>query len=319
LLYRLLKIPATLAFLIYCRYLKISGKEPLSLEGPLLICANHPNSLLDAIILSTLFKRPVHSLARGDVFKNKFLASILRSINMLPVYRISEGAENLEQNYETFDACKKIFEKGGIVLIFSEGRCINEWRLRPLKKGSARLTISSWQEGIDLRILPAGLNYNSFHSFGKNIHLNFGKIIMKKDIKLEDGFGKAIFSFNEKLSSELQKLVSEIETDDKVSIRNEFYVRQSLAKKLLLFLPSIVGYLFHYLLYYPVKRFACKKASHNDHYDSIVVALLFLSYPFYLLVWFMFLYILTGSLWSLIIFLLAPLCAWSFVQLKKQF
>lgn len=31
---------------------------------------------------------------------------------MLPVYRISEGAENLEQNYETFEDCKRSLRKG---------------------------------------------------------------------------------------------------------------------------------------------------------------------------------------------------------------
>ncbi|HMJ46731.1 MAG TPA: 1-acyl-sn-glycerol-3-phosphate acyltransferase, partial [Ferruginibacter sp.] len=225
-IYNLLKIPARLAFLIYCRYVKINGKKSLHLEGPLLICANHPDSLLDAVILSTLFKRPVHSLARGDAFKNKFYASLLRSIHMLPVYRVSEGVENLEQNYETFDACKKIFKKGGIVLIFSEGRCINEWKLRPLMKGTARLATSSWQEGIDLRILPVGINYHSFHSFGKNIQLNFGEIFNKDSITREEGFGKAIISFNDKLRQELSKLVTEIKSDDKVTIRKKFYVQQ---------------------------------------------------------------------------------------------
>jgi 1-acyl-sn-glycerol-3-phosphate acyltransferase len=102
----------------------------LSAQGPLLIASNHPNSFLDAIIVATLFKKPVYSLARGDSFKNKFYASLLRSLNMFPVYRISEGAENLEQNYETFEKCKDIFKEEGIVLIFSEGRCVNEWKLR---------------------------------------------------------------------------------------------------------------------------------------------------------------------------------------------
>ena len=63
-------------------------------------------------------------------------------MNMFPVYRISEGAENLENNYDTFESCKEIFKKNGIVLIFSEGRCINEWRLRPLKKGTSMSTMA---------------------------------------------------------------------------------------------------------------------------------------------------------------------------------
>ena len=75
---------------------------------------------------------------------------------MLPVYRVSEGVENLENNYTTFDACQKIFKKNKIVLIFSEGRCINEWHLRPLKKGTARLALTAWQHNIPLKSFALG-------------------------------------------------------------------------------------------------------------------------------------------------------------------
>ena len=150
-------------------------------KGPLLIAANHPNSFLDAIIFATIFKHPVHSLTRGDAFANKLYNLLLRQMNMLPVYRLSEGAENLEHNYSTFTHCQNIFMNDGIVLIFSEGRCINEWHLRPLKKGTARLAISAWQQNIPLKVLPVGINYSCFRKFGKNIILNFGDLIDSKD------------------------------------------------------------------------------------------------------------------------------------------
>ena len=79
----------------------------------------------------------------------------------------SEGIENLEDNYTTFEKCIKIFKQKGIVLIFSEGRCENEWHLCRLKKGTARLTIAAWQQQILLQVLPIGVNYNSFILFGK--------------------------------------------------------------------------------------------------------------------------------------------------------
>ena len=101
---------------------------------------------------------------------------------MFPVYRVSEGVENLNSNYETFENCKKLFREQGIVLIFSEGKCVNEWHLRPLKKGTARLAMNSWEENIPLEVLPIGINYSSFHRFGKNVMINFGNIISEKDI-----------------------------------------------------------------------------------------------------------------------------------------
>jgi 1-acyl-sn-glycerol-3-phosphate acyltransferase len=319
LLYRLLKIPAKLAFLLYCRSAGINHKKYLAAEGPLLIAANHPNSFLDAVIIATLFKRPVYSLTRGDVYKNPFFSKILNALKMLPVYRMSEGVENLEQNYDTFDKCKEIFKKNGIVLIFSEGRCINEWRLRPLKKGTARLAISSWQDGINLKVLPAGINYQSFTVFGKNVLLNFGDIINEEDIDHTNGYGKTINDFNEKLRKELTPLITEADKDDKAFIRNEFYVRQNILKKILLFIPAVAGWVTHAPLFIPVRKFSRKKAGHNDHYDSMLVALLFGTYPLYLLLAAFLLSLCMPGYWWAAVFILMPFFAWSYVQLKHQF
>ncbi len=318
-LYRLLYFPARLAIWIYCRNLRINNKNNFSLKGPLLIAANHPNSFLDAIIISTLFKTPVYSLARGDAFINPFYNKLLLSLNMFPVYRISEGVENLENNYETFEKCKEIFKKNGIVLIFSEGRCINEWKLRPLKKGTARLAQSSWENGIPLKILPAGINYQSFTSFGKNIQLNFGNLIEEKDFSSNEGFGKTINAFNQKLLLELKSLVIEFDANEKEQIKNSFFIKNTAIKKMALFIPSIFGYLLHAPLYLPVKNIAFLKGGTNDHYDSITVGLLFILYPFYLLlIAFLTGCFIGGNYW-LFVFILLPFCAWSFVQLKKQF
>lgn len=166
---------------------------------------------------------------------------------------------------------------------FSAGRCINEWKLRPLKKGTARLAISSWGRGINLQVLPTGINYQSFTSFGKNIQLNFGNIINKEDFNTTNGYGNTINEFNKKLESELGNLVLTFDKNDRPAIKKQFDVPVSSVKKALLFLPAIVGYLLHFPLYWPVQRFSWSKASHNDHYDSVMVGLLFVLYPFYLL------------------------------------
>ena len=304
-LYRLLYIPSKFALWIYCRFLSINNRKVLSLQGPLLIAANHPNSFLDAIVLSSLFKQPIYSLARGDAFTNQFHGKLLRSMNMLPVYRITEGVENLENNYETFDACKEIFKKNGIVLIFSEGRCINVWRLRPLMKGTARLALSSWHDGIPLNILPLGINYQSFRSFGKNIHLNFGNIISEKNIPSNEGYGKTINEFNDKLRSELKSLVIEIVPAENEKVRAIFFIKQPVLKQALLFIPALAGYFLHAPLYIPIKILATKIDGDNDHFDSLVVGLLFILYPFYLLMIGLLVYWLTGGFWWMAVFILS--------------
>lgn len=318
-LYNFLKIPAKLALYFYCRKIIINKKELLQSDGPLLIAANHPSSFLDAAILATLFKHSIYSLARGDAFVNNFYKRLLFSLKMLPVYRISEGAENLEHNYTTFSACIDIFKKNGIVLIFSEGLCKNEWHLRSLKKGTARLAISAWQQGIPLKVLPLGINYSSFRIFGKNVILNFGEIITDPDSYRDEKNlpdGKAVIDFNLKLQQQLKNLVIEAEPSDKEKIKKIFFIQQPLIKKILFFIPAIAGLILHAPLYYPVILSIKNRA--NDHYDSIVVGLLFILYPIYLLVISVIIYFITGSLWALLLLLIIPFSAWSLLQLKRQ-
>jgi 1-acyl-sn-glycerol-3-phosphate acyltransferase len=320
-LYKLLHYPAKLALLIWCRHLRINNKDILKANGPLLIGANHPNSFLDAILLCAIFKQPIYSLARGDAFKNNVVAKIFRGLHMFPVYRVSEGVENLEENYKTFDECIEVFKKNGIVLIFSEGRCINEWHLRPLKKGTARLAMTAWEQGIPLKIIPTGINYHSFTSFGKNVQLNFGEIISQGNIafKNEDAYGTKIQIFNTALKNQLERLVVQIKPVDDNKVKETFEVKVSSLKKILLFIPALFAYILHVPLYIPVQKFAFAKFGKIDHYDSVMVGMLFLLYPFYLLLIAFVVFLIWGSYWWLVPFFLLPFIAWSYVAIKKQF
>ena len=317
-LYSFVKIIARLALPIYCRDLAINRAALLKHKGPLLLAVNHPNSFLDAIILCTLFDGTVYSLARGDAFKNKLAAKFLRLFKMFPVYRVSEGVENMEENYKTFDLCKNIFKQNGVVLIFSEGRCINEWHLRPLKKGTARLSISSWEDGIDLKVLPIAINYSSFKKFGKNIKLFFGDIIAKEDIDYKDTHGNAIKQFNEVLQLQLSKYIFEIEENDKAVLNKAFYVTQSPLKKTLLCIPALTGLLIHAPIYYFAKWLGDILIKEEGHDDSKLIGFLFILYPLFLITVSLLLFCFTGSWLSFLCLLLLPFTAWAFVQLKKQ-
>lgn len=318
-LYSFVKVIARLALPLYCRNIQILQKEILKYRnGPLLLAANHPNSFLDAVILCTLFDGTVYSLARGDAFKNKLAARILGLFKMFPVYRVSEGVENMEENYKTFELCKNVFKQNGIVLIFSEGRCVNEWHLRPLKKGTARLAISSWEEGIDLKVLPVAINYSSFKKFGKNVKLSFGDIIFKEEIAYKDSHGNAIRQFNDILQERLRKHVFEIGPGDKEVLQQIFYVKQPLMKKILLVIPSAIGFVVHAPFYIFVKWLGNVLVKEEGHGDSKTIGLLFFLYPFYIILIIIVAYCITGSMLAFLLVLLLPFIAWSHVQLKKQ-
>ncbi|RYY53799.1 MAG: glycerol acyltransferase [Chitinophagaceae bacterium] len=316
LLYRVLKVYVRFALRFFCRSLVINRPEQLRTGGPLLLACNHPNSFLDAILLDILFEQPLWSLARGDAFKTPFLKRLLHRLKIMPVYRTSEGVENLSENYNTFDSCIALFRQGGQVIIFSEGRCVNEWHLRPLKKGTARLAMQAWKEGIPLRVLPVGINYSSFRRYGKNIFIHFGEMMLPESFDLDLPDGVRNQAFNQVLRGELEKSVMEILPHDKARQRELLAVKIPAWQKILLAIPALAGILLHFP-FYGIVRWKTKTADVSDHYDSITMALLLFFYPFYLLL------LTVLSCWlmgiaGLSALLVIPFCGWASMRLKPQ-
>lgn len=207
-LYTFTKFLIRLGLIIFFRKILFQDKQRLYEEGPLLLACNHPNSFLDALIIGSFFKHPVHFLARGDAFKNPLAKKILTALKVIPIYRLKEGKEHLALNDTTFERCTEILTKGGIVLIFSEGLCINQWKLRPLKKGTARIALNALKQSeisAAFRILPVSLNYSSFTRFRKNVIIDFSQVITQHEISIEKRDGEQIIELNKLIYSRLDK------------------------------------------------------------------------------------------------------------------
>jgi 1-acyl-sn-glycerol-3-phosphate acyltransferase len=317
-LYPVLKVIVRLAARIFCRKIIINNPAMLKEKGPLILACSHPNSFLDAVLMDILFEQPVWSLTRGDAFLNKRITRLFYKLKMLPVYRPSEGVENLSENYKTFDACVELFKRDQVVLIFSEGLCANEWHLRSLKKGTARLAYKCQQENIPLKILPVGINYSSFKRFGKNLFVNFGNIFTANDLdkNLSDGAWNQVF--NNTLQQELRPLVFEIEKKDKAKQKELLEIKPSLLTKLLLAIPAVIGWITHVPFYLPIKYWVFKKYNETVHIDSMLIVVSLFTYPFYLLLITFLLFITFNTYWVLLLLIILPFTAWSYVQLKGQ-
>src|SRR3954471_3290092 len=149
LLYYLFKYITRFVLTIYYRKRVFIGFDKVP-SGPVIFACNHPNSFLDAMIIGAFLERETYYLARSDVFNTPLKLWILSQFKLMPIYRLSEGKEDLGKNKDTFDKCHEVFRKGGAVLMFSEGICVQEMRLRPLKKGTARIAVEYSQDGAPL-------------------------------------------------------------------------------------------------------------------------------------------------------------------------
>ena len=315
LLYSVLQVFIRLGLRIFCCDITISNKAVLQSKGPLLLACNHPNSFLDAIIIGSQFKKPVHYLARGDAFKNPLISKLLYALKLMPIYRLSEGREYLALNDNTFESCKNILLQGGIVLIFSEGLCVQKWQLQPFKKGTARIAFTAWNEPNitdNFRVQPVSINYHSFTQFGKQIIVHFGDIITKPETLLNANEGEKIQQFNTLLTKRLsngmllangdetlvQTLIANhtqfihspataiadlqyLQANNKLSTLPKTH--NTLLLKILLLLPAVIGFALHAALYFPVKKLVQLTTKSTVYYDSALFGVLLILYPFYYL------------------------------------
>jgi 1-acyl-sn-glycerol-3-phosphate acyltransferase len=211
-LYYWLKYLMRFALIVFYRKRVFTGWDQVPASGPVIFACNHPNSFLDAMIIGAFIKRETHFLARSDVFNTSLKLWILSQFKLMPIYRLSEGKEDLGKNQETFERCHEVFRKGGAVLMFSEGLCIQEMRLRPLKKGTARIALEYSKDGSPLTIIPTGLNYMKPMKFREDILISMDTPFNAADFAIEynENASKGIQSFNKRLLTGLQNSVIDI-------------------------------------------------------------------------------------------------------------
>ncbi len=169
--------------------IKIIGKENIDFKKPTLIIANHTNAVIDPIAIAQSVSRGIFFLARGDAFANNFLKWLLWQYHIIPIYRKEECVDNLEKNKETFGRMFELFDKARPVIIFSEGKCIQEKTIREFRKGTAHILVDYANEKQDLNklhIQPIGLNYHYYNKFRADLIINFGNPFTLQDLSLDD-------------------------------------------------------------------------------------------------------------------------------------
>ncbi len=215
LLYHLLKPIVTTAVHVFYKKIEVANGHRLNEKGPILIVSNHNNAFLDAVVVEMFAKPQIYSIARGDVFKQPVVRSILKALRIIPIYRKDEGPGMLEKNEATFERCIELLEQKQHLIMYPEGDCVTEKRLRKLKKGAARIALRAEAKNdfkLNLRIIPVGLNYSAAKKFRSNLFINIGNPVSLKEYReqyAQDSV-KAINSFTQHIENEMRSLVVDI-------------------------------------------------------------------------------------------------------------
>jgi glycerol-3-phosphate O-acyltransferase / dihydroxyacetone phosphate acyltransferase len=175
----------TAAVRLYYR-LEIDGNT-VPHTGPVLLVANHPNSLLDAAMVTAAAHRPVRFLAKATLFDDKTLAApvrwLVRASGAIPVYRRVDGAAPAGANDEAFRAVRAALADGAAVALFPEGISHARAALAPLKTGAARLALGSAQLiGHSMPIVPIGLLLDDRAVFRSTARIIVGAPIQWDDL-----------------------------------------------------------------------------------------------------------------------------------------
>ncbi|MBS0011818.1 MAG: 1-acyl-sn-glycerol-3-phosphate acyltransferase [Bacteroidales bacterium] len=218
--YALLKMTACLWHNhIYYRKIIVLGKENLNNDYPKIIAPNHQNALMDALAVACSTKGQQVFLARADIFKKKFIASILYYMKILPVYRIRDGFDSLRQNDKIFRKTIDVLKNNKAIVILPEGNHAGFRRLRQLKKGIFRIALQTEESEnftMGLKIIPVGLDFSDYHRFRSVLTVIYGKPIDVAEYRAlyEENPQLAYNSFRDSLSDELKKYMVHIDSED---------------------------------------------------------------------------------------------------------
>lgn len=93
--------------------IKVIGKENFPKRGGVLLCTNHIDNL-DPPVVGVTCPRPVHFMAKEELFKMPLLSFILPRVNSFPVKR---GMSDRK----AFRTALSILKEGNVVGLFPEG------------------------------------------------------------------------------------------------------------------------------------------------------------------------------------------------------
>ena len=215
-LWHLLRFYFRIVVRVFFKRIRVSHANYLNVKGPVILAMNHPNALMDPVAFTTSICGPkLKYLARGDAFKKGLITWLLQRLGIIPIFRIQDGGkEGLLKNNETYQIVNSLLKKNKKIIIFAEGICVQERRLRPLKKGVPRMIFGAMNE-LNLKnliVLPIGVNYQNPSEFRGTVFFNIGEPMQMIDYieRYKDAPSKTMNVFLADLHAKMKELIIHI-------------------------------------------------------------------------------------------------------------
>lgn len=185
LIYFLLRILVWFGLHVFYRRRLVLGRENLRFDGPAIVIANHPSTLMDPLNPALEIRQEMFFLANYGLFRHPVSNWLLRRLYCIPVKRKEDVmAGELRDNLQAFEQSFEHMEKNGVLFIAVEGTSWMNRFVRPLKSGAARIAFgaearNNWQ--LDVKIIPVGLSYTAPHRFRSDVVVHVGKPVCPRE------------------------------------------------------------------------------------------------------------------------------------------
>ncbi|MCA9668799.1 MAG: 1-acyl-sn-glycerol-3-phosphate acyltransferase [Myxococcales bacterium] len=178
--YRVMRAFLRLVIRVFYRQVEVVGAEHIPQDGPVIFAGNHPNSLIDPVMIVATAGRFVHFAAKDVLFRSRLLRVFLDALGAVPIKRRQDhGADDAGgqvDNSAAFDALFEVLARGGTMGIFPEGISHDASQLSRLKTGAARIALAMAKRHPELpvRIVPCGLNFIHRRHFRSRVLVQYG-------------------------------------------------------------------------------------------------------------------------------------------------
>jgi 1-acyl-sn-glycerol-3-phosphate acyltransferase len=161
---------------VFFRQIEVAGVENIPASGPVIFAGNHPNSLIDPILIITTCGRKVHFAAKDTLFEGRLMRAVLGALGAVPIKRRDDHGSGAD-NDAAFAAMFGVLQQGGAIGIFPEGLSHDEAHLGRLKTGAARLALGA---KVPVTVVPCGLTFIHPKRFRSRVLVQYGAPVEAK-------------------------------------------------------------------------------------------------------------------------------------------
>ncbi len=208
---------------VFFRRIHVEHRDRVRKTGPVILAANHPNTMMDPLLVGLLCGRNPHFLGKSTLFETAIAKRFFSAVHVLPVYRKQDAEKEMGKNAEVFEKCYQSLEEGNGLVIMPEGISQMDGTLHELKTGTARIGLGAEMRNafeLGIQIVPAGINYSSPTDFFSDVHCRFGRPIELSeygDLYAKDEY-EAVYEVTNRIRSALEKLTTTVDSSETAGV-----------------------------------------------------------------------------------------------------